>query len=49
MSETAISLVSNNVPAHVKEASGLGNENVTAEHLQTPGKVTPTNEQRSGS
>ena len=36
MSETAISLVSNNVPAHVKEASGLGNENVTAEHLQTP-------------
>ena len=36
MSETAISLVSNKVPAHVKEASGLGNENVTAEHLQTP-------------
>ena len=36
MSETAISLVSNTVPAHVKEASGLGNENVTAEHLQTP-------------
>ena len=36
MSETAISLVSSKVPAHVKEASGLGNENVTAEHLQTP-------------
>jgi len=36
MSETAISLVSNTVPAHVKEASGLGNENVGAEHLQTP-------------
>ena len=36
MSETAISLLSNNVPAHVKEASGLGNENITAEHLQTP-------------
>ena len=36
MSETAISLVSKNMPAHVKEASGLGNENVTAEHLQTP-------------
>lgn len=36
MSETAISLVSNKVPAHVKEASGLGNENITAEHLQTP-------------
>ena len=36
MSENAISLVSNTVPAHVKEASGLGNENVGAEHLQTP-------------
>ena len=36
MSENAISLVSNKVPAHVKEATGLGNENVTAEHLQTP-------------
>ena len=36
MSETAISLVSNKVPAHVKEASGLGNENVGTEHLQTP-------------
>ena len=36
MSENAISLVSNKVPAHVKEASGLGNENVGAEHLQTP-------------
>ena len=36
MSETAISLVSSKVPMHVKEASGLGNENITAEHLQTP-------------
>ena len=33
---TSISLVSKNVPAHVKEASGLGNENVSGEHLQTP-------------
>ena len=24
------------MPAHVKEATGLGNENVGAEHLQTP-------------
>ena len=36
MSETAISLVYSKVPAHVKEASGLGNENITAEHLLTP-------------
>jgi len=36
MSENAISLVSNTVPSHVKEASGLGNENVSTEHLQTP-------------
>ena len=36
MSENAISLVSKNMPAHVKEATGLGNENVGAEHLQTP-------------
>ena len=36
MSENAISLVSNTVPTHVKEASGLGNENVGTEHLQTP-------------
>ena len=33
---TAVSLVSNSVPAHVKAASGLGNENVSTEHLQTP-------------
>ena len=33
---TAVSLVSKAVPAHVKEASGLGNENVSTEHLQTP-------------
>jgi len=36
MSENAIALVSEKVPAHMKEASGLGNENVSAEHLQTP-------------
>tara|TARA_B100000902_G_C27204235_1_gene860717 strand:- start:526 stop:1212 length:687 start_codon:yes stop_codon:yes gene_type:complete len=36
MSENAISLVSKNMPAHVKEATGLGNENVGTEHLQTP-------------
>jgi len=33
---TAVSLVSKTVPAHVKEATGLGNENVSGEHLQTP-------------
>tara|TARA_Y100000361_G_scaffold104242_1_gene93973 strand:+ start:4084 stop:4776 length:693 start_codon:yes stop_codon:yes gene_type:complete len=33
---TSVSLVSKNVPTHVKEASGLGNENVSTEHLQTP-------------
>ena len=32
----AVSLVSKDVPAHVKEAQGLGNENVSGEHLQTP-------------
>ena len=32
----AVSLVSNKVPAHVTESSGLGNENITGEHLQTP-------------
>ena len=36
MSETAITLTSAKVPAHIKEASGLGNENISAEHLQTP-------------
>ena len=36
MSENAISLVSEKVPTHIKEASGLGNENVTAEHLPPP-------------
>ena len=36
MSETAITLTSAKVPAHIKEAAGLGNENVSAEHLQTP-------------
>ena len=32
MSETAITLTSAKVPAHIKEAAGLGNENVSAEH-----------------
>ena len=32
----AVSLVSSTVPAHVAEAKGLGNENVTASDLQTP-------------
>ena len=32
----AVSLVSETVPAHVKESQGLGNENVGGEHLQTP-------------
>jgi len=36
MNENAIALVSTSVPAHVKEAAGLGNENVTSDHLQTP-------------
>lgn len=36
MAENAMSLVSTSVPAHVKGASGLGNENVTGDHLQTP-------------
>ena len=31
-----IALVSDKVPAHVEAAAGLGNENVTADHLQTP-------------
>ncbi len=33
---TDITLVSDKVPAHVEKGSGLGNENVTAAHLQTP-------------
>ena len=33
---TEVTLVSTKVPAHVTQASGLGNENVTSEHLQTP-------------
>ena len=36
INENAIALTSTSVPAHVKEASGLGNENVTSDHLQTP-------------
>jgi len=32
----AISLVSANVPTHVTESTGLGNENVSTQHLQTP-------------
>jgi len=31
-----ISIVTSEVPAHVKKGSNLGNENVTAEHLSTP-------------
>lgn len=31
-----IALVSDKVPAHVEAGGGLGNENVTADHLQTP-------------
>jgi len=34
--ENAIVLVSTSVPAHVKEAAGRGNENITSDHLQTP-------------
>ena len=33
---TDITLVSDKVPAHVQKGSGLGNENITAAHLQTP-------------
>ena len=36
MNENAIALVSTSVPAHVKEASGLGNENITSDHLTVP-------------
>jgi len=36
INENAIALTSTSVPAHVKEAAGLGNENVTSDHLQTP-------------
>src|SRR6056300_1399573 len=31
-----IALESDKVPAHVQAGGGLGNENVTADHLQTP-------------
>ena len=34
--QQAISLVSESVPAHVSQSSGLGNENITKDHLQTP-------------
>jgi hypothetical protein len=33
---TDVALVAKNVPAHVSKSSGLGNEDVSAEHLQTP-------------
>ena len=33
---TEVALVSTKLPAHVEKAAGLGNENVTGEHLQTP-------------
>ena len=31
-----VTLVSNKIPAHVASATGLGNENITKDHLQTP-------------
>ena len=31
-----VALVSQNLPAHAKKGGGLGNEDVTADHLQTP-------------
>ena len=34
--QQVVTLVSETVPAHVSQASGLGNENVTKDHLQTP-------------
>jgi hypothetical protein len=33
---TDVALVAKSVPAHVSKSSGLGNEDVSAEHLQTP-------------
>ena len=33
---TAIELVSKDVPAHVTKGTGLGNEEVGKDHLQTP-------------
>jgi len=33
---TDVALVAKNVPTHVSKSSGLGNEDVSAEHLQTP-------------
>lgn len=36
MTSQALQLVSNEVPAHVLAATGLGNEGVTAEHMQMP-------------
>ena len=31
-----IALVATELPAHAKKGSGLGNENITQDHLQTP-------------
>ena len=31
-----ISIVSKAIPAHVKESSGLGNENISSEHMMVP-------------
>jgi len=31
-----IAIKANEMPAHIKKGSGLGNEGITAEHLQTP-------------
>ena len=36
MENQEIALVSDKVPAHVKNSAGLGNEEVSTEHLQTP-------------
>ena len=36
MENQEIALVSDKVPAHVKNSAGIGNEEVSTEHLQTP-------------
>jgi len=34
--QQVVTLVSETVPAHVSKSTGLGNENITKDHLQTP-------------
>jgi len=34
--QQVVTLVSETVPAHVSQSTGLGNENITKDHLQTP-------------